>query len=221
MFFHVFRLIVQEAIQLLAWFFDVLFIYFDWRSKGPKMARWLHFLMSFHVTWLMVPWYIDVLASFFDVLSCNSIDRPMGHSIIGLIFWCSFKHFDSWSKSSLACWLHSSMSFHVTWLMVQWYIDVLASFFDVLSCNSIDRPMGHSIIGLIFWCSFMHFDWWSKSSLACWLHSLMFFHVSWLMVQWYIDVLASFFDVLWCISIDRPMDHWRIDFILWCSFKYS
>ena len=180
-------------------------MYFDWWSKGPS-ARWLHSSMSFHVTWLMVPWYIDVLASFFDVLSCNSIDRPMGHSIIGLIFWCSFMHFDWWSKSSLACWLHSLMPLHVTWFMVQWYIDVLASFSDVLSCNSIDRPMDHSIIGLIFWCSFMHFYWWSKSSLACWLHSLMSFHVTWLMIQWYIDVLASFFDVLSCNSIDRPRD---------------
>ena len=56
--------------------------------------------------------------------------------------------------------------------MVQELIGLLASFFDVLSCKLIDGSVVH------------------------WLHSLMFFDVFRLIVQWAIDVLTSFFDVL-------------------------
>ena len=130
------------------------------------------------------------------------------------------------------------MCFHAIRLMVQWCIDPLISFFDILSCILIDGSMVHWRYGFILWYSLMHFDWWFNSpltywlhSLMCfhvirlrsngpltyWLHSLMFFHVFRLKVQWSIDLLASFFDVLSCISIDGPMGHWRIGFILWVT----
>ena len=51
------------------------------------------------------------------------------------------------------------------------------SFFDVLSCISIEGPMVHLIIGFIFLCYFLHFYWWSNGPLAGRLHFLMPFHV--------------------------------------------
>ena len=80
------------------------------------------------------------------------------------------------------------------------------SFFDILSCISIDNPMVHWPIDFILWYYFMHFDWWFNGPLTYWLHFSMGFHVIRLMVQWFIDVLASFFDVLSCMSIEGYVD---------------
>ena len=76
---------------------------------------------------------------------------------------------------------------------------------------------------------------WFKGPLTYWLHSWMFFKVFLVTVQGSVDLLAPFFDILWCILIDGQLTHWLrslmffyvfwwmvqrfIDFILWCSSK--
>ena len=76
---------------------------------------------------------VSSMSSFFEILSYFLIDR--------------------WFKGPLTYWLQSLMFFKVFLLTVQGSIDLLASFFDILSCILID------------------------GQLTYWLYSLMFFHV--------------------------------------------
>ena len=222
MFFHVFRLMVQWAIDnklqpLIFQSFPIISELYSLCSlnrrkhiqlcfqkhlnylKKHQRMKPVHFLIFFHVFGLMVQWPIDLLALFFDVFSCNLIDGPMVHWPIDFILWYSFMHYDWWFNGPLTFWLHSLMFFHVFRLMFQWDIDVLAPFFDILLCISIDGSIAHWLIGFIF------------SVFSC--NSIE--------GPMAIDLLASFFDVLSCISIDGPMSHWHIGFILRGTFKYS
>ena len=192
MFFHVFRLMVQGS--LTYWLHSLMFFHVFRLMVQGSLTYWLHSLIFFHVFWLMVQGFIDLLASFFDILSCILIDGPRDHWLIGFILWYSFMYFDCWSRGPLTYWLHSLIFFYVFWLMVQGSIDLLASFFDVLSCISFDGPVVH---------------------LTYWLHSLIFFQVFLVMVYCPLTFWLAFIDVLSCVP--SLSEVWCV--ILGFSFK--